>query len=70
MDPTFVICACCGCEFGYEDAVPEGVASHRRRWIEAGHPWFSPGDKPSAWSVEEQLAHVPPLPPGIAARKP
>jgi len=33
---TFNICACCGCEFGNEDCLPEGVQRHREKSIANG----------------------------------
>ncbi len=64
--PTFNICSCCGCEFGYEDCRAIGVRAHRRKWIESGGAWFLPKDRPEDWSMEEQLERIPAeLPAGI-----
>ena len=67
-DPTWNICACCGCEFGYEDATPESAGQYRRKWIAEGRRWFKPGARPESWDHETQLRLVPELPEGIARR--
>lgn len=56
---TFSICACCGCEFGYEDCLPEGVQRHRERWVANGGTWFDPTKRPASWTIEDQLSKVP-----------
>lgn len=56
---TFNICACCGCEFGYEDCLPEGVQRHREKWITNGGTWFEPTKRPAGWTIEDQLSKVP-----------
>lgn len=33
--PSFDICACCGVEFGYEDATAEGVERYRQEWLDS-----------------------------------
>lgn len=53
--PSFNICPCCGCEFGYDDATPHGREQYRRQWIDNGAPWFNPQKKPADWSLEDQL---------------
>jgi hypothetical protein len=57
--PTFNICECCGVEFGYEDSSIGGIRSYRKKWIESRYKWFSPKHKPSDWSPEEQMIHIP-----------
>ena len=57
--PTFAICDCCGAESGYQDATPEAARSHRRRWTAGGTPWRVPGERPTDWNLNEQLARVP-----------
>ncbi len=57
--PTYDICACCGCEFGYEDCDPAGVRRHRESWVASGHEWFLPAERPDGWRLEDQLANVP-----------
>jgi len=53
---TFDICACCGCEFGYEDCLPEAVRSNREKWIESGGAWFDPTNRPADWTMAAQLS--------------
>lgn len=67
-DPTWDICDCCGCEFGYEDATPTSAGQYRRKWISEGCNWFKPGARPESWDSEPQLRLVPALPEGIARR--
>jgi hypothetical protein len=65
-DPSWCICGCCGCEFGYEDCQASGVLAYRQRWLAAGATWFNPKDRPAGWNLEEQLRHIPTeLPAGI-----
>lgn len=59
-DPSHDICACCGIEFGYEDATPVGAHRARARWRSAGYRWWSPEQRPQGWGPEEQLRRVPP----------
>jgi hypothetical protein len=52
---SFVICPCCGTEFGYTDAVASHAAL-RRRWIELGMRWSGKIDKaPANWDGLSQL---------------
>jgi hypothetical protein len=57
--PSFNICACCGVEFGYQDCFPEDVKLFREKWIKKGSPWRFPEEKPTKWSLEEQLKNIP-----------
>jgi len=57
--PTYDICDCCGCEFGYEDCLAEAVRNHRERWLAAGANWFEPSAKHPGWDLAEQLESVP-----------
>ena len=59
-DPTFGFCACCGTEFGYQDATVAGVLRQRQRWLDAGANWDEPSEKPDDWHREAQLAQIPP----------
>ena len=62
---TFNICACCGCEFGYEDCLPEGVQRHREKWITNGGTWIDPTTRPASWTIERStLEGAPFLLPG------
>jgi len=64
--PTWSICPCCGCEFGYEDCRASGVVFQRRRWMESGGQWWKPSEKLAGWDFEEQVKHIPTdIPPGI-----
>ncbi len=63
--PTFEICSCCGCEFGYEDCRAIGVSNHRKKWLDSGGQWFSPARKPDDWSMEAQLKRIPDMPVGV-----
>lgn len=64
-DPSWVICDCCGCEFGYEDASADAASQHQRRWIDAGARWFHPRAQPVSWELNRQLATKPAPPPGV-----
>jgi hypothetical protein len=65
-DPTFLICPCCGCAFGYEDRLASGVVRHRQRWSDAGFKWFRDDARPAGWSAEPQIRQLPrELPAGI-----
>jgi hypothetical protein len=57
--PTYCICDCCGCEFGYEDSSLEGIRRHRESWLRGDGVWFEADKKPSDWNRDEQLALVP-----------
>lgn len=54
------ICDCCGTEFGYEDNNVESARAARRRWVTSGYQWFAPKLMPMGWSVDRQLAQIPP----------
>ena len=56
---SFLICHCCGTEFGYEDVKPISAKKARERWLSQGSPWFWPKDKPENWDLEEQLQQIP-----------
>ena len=58
-DPSFLICACCGTEFGYEDTMPSAARAKRQRWIDGGMPWFEERERPANWDATAQLAQVP-----------
>jgi hypothetical protein len=59
MVPSWNICSCCGCEFGYEDRQESSMLAYRERWLSSGATWFEPKCKPAAWSLEAQLALIP-----------
>jgi rubredoxin len=58
VSPSFNICPCCGCEFGYDDATPWAKESFLKNWVKRGSPWFHPELKPSDWNVREQLQSI------------
>ncbi|WP_061224952.1 hypothetical protein [Leptospira weilii] len=65
LDPSFGICHCCGIQFGYTDATPEGEGkeeqdSYREWWISHGMEWQSKGifDPPPNWDPKEQLKRI------------
>lgn len=69
VDPTWDICECCGCEFGYQDALPAGVLKHRERWLASGAKWSEPQSRPPEWDLQQQLNCIPiELPVGISRR--
>lgn len=55
---SFSICECCGVEFGYEDATPEGKLRYRKQWIESGGKWFDESQKPENWNMKKQLMNI------------
>lgn len=58
-DPSFEICACCGVEFGYEDATLVSARRFRRDWLSKGAKWVDEAQRPNGWTVESQLENVP-----------
>jgi hypothetical protein len=62
--PSYDICPCCGVEFGYDDFAagdadlrPARHRELRRRWIDAGRPWWSQSrPPPPGWDPARQLA--------------
>jgi hypothetical protein len=56
--PTFAICPCCECEWGYQDALPESARAYRATWLAAGAKWAGP-DEQDGLTTEERLEHVP-----------
>ena len=61
--PTYAYCSCCGVEFGYGDASPEGIRRWRENWLASGANWNDPKEKPANWDLQEQLSHVAELQP-------
>ena len=52
----FLICPCCGTEFGYHDARTSHEAL-RNRWLAEGMPWKSRViHEPPGWSAEVQIS--------------
>ena len=53
--PTYVICPCCGNEFGYDDTSVAHVEL-RKKWIKKGMPWWSKRiNPPDKWDPTQQL---------------
>lgn len=57
--PTYVICECCGTEFGYGDCSLKAIAANRSRWLANEAKWKYPEEKPNNWSLEEQMENIP-----------
>ena len=55
----FEYCPCCGVEWGYPDATPEGARTFRKKWLESGGEWDQPDQRPPDWVREQQMAHIP-----------
>jgi hypothetical protein len=52
---SFIICDCCGSEFGYHVMKPkdyERFKEVRQKWLDKGAPFFWEKSKPKNWSVE------------------
>lgn len=60
QSPSFDYCACCGVQFGYQDATSQGIATFRAKWLEDGAHWDEPDQRPPDWSLEAQLRHALP----------
>ena len=60
--PSEKVCACCGIQFGYDDAEPERRESAylewRKDWVAEGMAWWSSTAAPEGWNPVEQLARV------------
>lgn len=56
--PSFDICPCCGCEFGYNDATVKAKERYRKEWIAGGAHWFEPELKPPDWDLSKQLRRI------------
>jgi hypothetical protein len=53
----YLICSCCGTEFGYDDFVTSYVQL-RQRWMSLGSPWFShTRPPPQGWDAFTQLSN-------------
>ncbi len=60
MCPNFIICSCCGVEFGYGDANDVGAKRWRARWLAGGAKWANLKEMPAGWDLERQLKLIPP----------
>jgi hypothetical protein len=56
--PSFNICLCCGCEFGYQDATLKAKRAFLNSWKKRGFPWRYPDKKPENWDVKSQLKTI------------
>ena len=60
--PTYVICSCCGFEFGFDDSSKNMTFSkYRENWMLKGFPFFNKNKKPKIWNKEvlkEQLKNI------------
>jgi hypothetical protein len=57
--PSYIICWCCGVEFGYEDYTLESARAYRKQWIENGTEWWDKKQKPANWDLTLQLKNIP-----------
>ena len=60
--PTYVICPCCGFEFGFDDSSREYTfEDYRIKWIEEGYQFFDEEMKPEEWdevALRKQLENT------------
>lgn len=64
--PSDEICPCCGIQFGYTDAAGgdedkrlQLYKDWRKKWINDGMPWSSPGmSSPENWDPKKQLENI------------
>ena len=56
---SFDFCACCGVQFGYQDATPAATKKYREGWLAKGSPWFDSSAKPADWDISEQMKKIP-----------
>jgi len=56
--PSYDICPCCGCEFGYDDETIEARMQYLKEWIKRGALWFNPELKPDDWDLSKQLSKI------------
>jgi hypothetical protein len=57
--PTFEICICCGCEWGYHDYKNELILAYREQWEKENKKFSEPEFCPVNWDVNKQLALIP-----------
>jgi len=60
--PTYDICVCCGCEFGFDDdemACGKSIQAYRSTWINGGAIFFMPSERPENWNLEDHLKNIP-----------
>lgn len=57
--PSYDICPCCGCEYGYSAPITEAGKEHfLRNWIRFKTPWHDSDAKPPNWDVRIQLREI------------
>lgn len=56
--PSFDICVCCGCEFGYNDATAQAVEKSLLEWLASGAKFFMHEHMPPNWHADAQLAAI------------
>jgi len=59
-EPSFDICPCCECEWGYEDSGVESTKKYRAAWIASGANWVHDDTPHDGLTTEERLCNVPP----------
>ena len=57
--PTYLICPCCGCQFGVNDITPQDIKKIREYWMKNEYKWNNLLNKPVDWSLENQLENIP-----------
>lgn len=57
--PSFIICYCCGAEFGYEDFTLKAIRSHRHKWLTNSVKWWEEKERPKNWDLLSQLRNIP-----------
>lgn len=56
---SYNICACCDCEYGYDDNL-----KFYNEWVKDGCIWFEKRAKPEDWKLEDQIQNqIRPWPP-------
>lgn len=57
--PTYVVCPCCGYEYGYDDFhLNISYEKFRKEWKELGYKWLYEKAKPINWNLKEQLNNI------------
>lgn len=59
-DRSYLICDCCGVEFGYDDEGLQLCLWRRHHWVEVEHcRWFWPKSRPADWDIAAQIRGIP-----------
>lgn len=57
--PTYVVCSCCGYEFGFDDSSNKMTfEEYREKWVDEGFKFFSKEYKPQNWSKSMMLKQL------------